>query len=241
MLLSNALSVLYVSGMKSIHPYPDWHARVFMVTTLSWLVAPDVVITTHGATSHHKVGFMKTLSFQFLNSSPPSAAYMRQWIGPALAQIMACGLNQCRVIVSWTLRNKFMWNFNRKTKPFIHENASENIVCEKAAILSRVWWLNCPHYSAVSWIIQTVPKQRNFNLISRSSPRPRTSCHRLCVQNHGHWSSPSGNGTAAVCSRYPRDHHSELQGKKWVSGKDVKGPLLSTCGMYRKLSNIRRT
>ena len=29
---------------------------------------------------------------QPINSSPPSAAYMRQWIGPALVQIMACRL-----------------------------------------------------------------------------------------------------------------------------------------------------
>ena len=28
----------------------------------------------------------------FINSSPPSASYMRQWIGPALVQIMACRL-----------------------------------------------------------------------------------------------------------------------------------------------------
>ena len=35
------------------------------------------------------------------------------------------------------LRNKLQWNFNHSTKLSIHENASENIVCEKAAILSR--------------------------------------------------------------------------------------------------------
>ena len=29
---------------------------------------------------------------QWVNSSPPSAAYMRQWIGSALVQIMACHL-----------------------------------------------------------------------------------------------------------------------------------------------------
>ena len=28
----------------------------------------------------------------FINSYPPSAAYMRQWIGPALVQIMDCRL-----------------------------------------------------------------------------------------------------------------------------------------------------
>ena len=46
-------------------------------------------------------------------------------------------LNQCWVTVNWTLRNKLQWNFNQTTKLFIHKNASENIVCEKAAILSR--------------------------------------------------------------------------------------------------------
>ena len=46
-------------------------------------------------------------------------------------------LNQCLVIVDWTLRDKLQWNSNQKTKLFIHQNASENIVCQKAAILSR--------------------------------------------------------------------------------------------------------
>ena len=42
-------------------------------------------------------------------------------------------LNQCWSIVNWTLMN----NFNQNTKLFIHDNASEYIVCEMAAILSR--------------------------------------------------------------------------------------------------------
>ena len=46
-------------------------------------------------------------------------------------------LNQCCVIINWTLGNKLQWIFNQNTKIFIHENASENIVCELAAILSR--------------------------------------------------------------------------------------------------------
>ena len=32
---------------------------------------------------------------------------------------------------------KLQWNFNQNTKLFIHGNASENIVCKMAAILSR--------------------------------------------------------------------------------------------------------
>ena len=50
-------------------------------------------------------------------------------------------LNQCWVIVNWTLRNKFQWNSNHNTKLFIHRNASENIICEMAAILPRGKWV----------------------------------------------------------------------------------------------------
>ena len=41
-------------------------------------------------------------------------------------------LNQCWVIVNWTLRNESQWNFNQNAYLFIHEDASENIVCEMA-------------------------------------------------------------------------------------------------------------
>ena len=73
---------------------------------------------------------------QSLNSSPPSAAYMRQWIGSTLVQIMACRLfapghylNQCWLIVNWTTRNIFQWSWNRNSILFIQENAIENVVC----------------------------------------------------------------------------------------------------------------
>ena len=79
-----------------------------------------------------------------INSSPPSAAYIRQWIESALVQTMAYRLfgakplfNQCCVIVIWTLRHKLQWSFNQNTKLFIYKNASENVVCEMVAILSR--------------------------------------------------------------------------------------------------------
>ena len=45
------------------------------------------------------------------------------------------GLNQCWNIINWTPGNKLQWNFNQNTKLFIHENASENIVCEMVTIL----------------------------------------------------------------------------------------------------------
>ena len=46
-------------------------------------------------------------------------------------------LNQCRIIVNWILRNKLQWNCNQNKTLVIQEKASENIVCEMAAIKSR--------------------------------------------------------------------------------------------------------
>ena len=46
-------------------------------------------------------------------------------------------LNQCSLIVNWTITNKLQWNSNQNTSLFIQENAFENVVCEMAAILSR--------------------------------------------------------------------------------------------------------
>ena len=40
--------------------------------------------------------------------------------------------------LNWTLRNKLQWNLNRNFNIFIQENAFESVVCETAAILSRL-------------------------------------------------------------------------------------------------------
>ena len=64
----------------------------------------------------------------FINSSCPSAAYMHHWIGSALIKIMGCAywvsstyLNQCWVIVNWTLREVNF--FYQNTQLFIHEKS----------------------------------------------------------------------------------------------------------------------
>ena len=59
------------------------------------------------------------------------------WLRQLLVAYLAPShyLNQCWLIVNWTLRNKLQWNFNRNKKLFIHGNASENIVCKTATIL----------------------------------------------------------------------------------------------------------
>ena len=54
--------------------------------------------------------------------------------------------NQCLRGVNLTFRNNIRWNFNQNTKFVINENASENIVCEMAAFLSRgdELWMSPP-------------------------------------------------------------------------------------------------
>ena len=85
-----------------------------------------------------------------IDSSPLSAAYMRQWTGSALVQIMACPLFGVKPLSKptlgycqyyWNLRSKLQWNLNKKPKLFIHENALENVVFKMAAILSRGRWV----------------------------------------------------------------------------------------------------
>ena len=87
-----------------------------------------------------------------INSSHPSATFMRQWIGSAVVSMMACRLfgakpfsKHCCVIVNWTFRNTIQWKFNQNAKLFIHENAFENVVCEMATILSRGGVKHHPH------------------------------------------------------------------------------------------------
>ena len=51
-------------------------------------------------------------------------------------------MNQCCVIINWTLVSKLLWNLNQNTKLFIHKNAFENVVWEMVAILFRGRWVN---------------------------------------------------------------------------------------------------
>ena len=100
-----------ISGTFSWRPllgqtsYIHWKLTVFLMPTWLSLVAPQAVIMTIcGAVRDNKVGFMTTLCFNVVQSHhcevslahlthfSPSAAYMCQWTGSALVQIMACRL-----------------------------------------------------------------------------------------------------------------------------------------------------
>ena len=66
----------------------------------------------------------------WVNSSPPRAVYMRQWIRSALIKIIAYHLSGAKPLSKPMLGycqldpwNELHWSFNQNTKRFIHENA----------------------------------------------------------------------------------------------------------------------
>ena len=82
------------------------------------------------------------------NSSPPSAAYMRQWISSLLVQIMTCRLLGPKPLCNPVLGHcqldskvQTSMKFNQNIILCIHLIAFDNIVCEMAAILSRAIWV----------------------------------------------------------------------------------------------------
>ena len=85
----------------------------------------------------------------WVNSSPPSAAYMCQWIGSTLVQKMVCRLFGAKPLskpmlayINWTHKNKLPWILNRNTKLFIDENAFENVVCQIGGHCVQGGWVN---------------------------------------------------------------------------------------------------
>ena len=71
-------------------------------------------------------------------------------------------LSQCLFFVNGTLRNKLKWNYNNNTKLFIHENASENIVCEMEPFCPGGYKLmEKPAIAIATW--RNPPHPRPFN------------------------------------------------------------------------------
>ena len=67
--------------------------------------------------------------------------------------------------IKWTIRNKLKWNFNQNTKLFIHENASENIVCAKCQPFGLgldVLRLQVPIHNLNQWWQLTMEEQNSM-------------------------------------------------------------------------------
>ena len=74
----------------------------------------NACITVSGVMVHFFLTFSYCDAQLFVNSSRPSAAYMRQWIGSAFMQIMACRLFGAKPLFKPMLSCPL--NFNRNTK-----------------------------------------------------------------------------------------------------------------------------
>ena len=118
-----------------------------------------------------------------INSAPPNAAYMHQWIGSALVRILVCRLFGAKPLskpmlcyCQLVLSNKFQWIFKQNTKLFTHENVSESVDCE--FFLSRRIWVNFYYSVVIDYSISNITR---FQMLPIKSLFVRTN-----IVNHKH-------------------------------------------------------
>ena len=75
------------------------------------------------------------LNVAYICESKLGHHWFKQWLNTC--SLPSHYLNQCWIIVKWTLANKFQWNLSQNTTFFIQENLIENVVCKVASILSQ--------------------------------------------------------------------------------------------------------
>ena len=155
----------------------------------------------------------------------------------------------CRVPCKRTFRNKLQWNFNQNTKCFIQEKASENIVSEIAAILSRGDELisHITNFSFLVWgfepMVDALAARNSITRLTGDSESINYACFQLHIS---HMSPPVCIVTeycpfrskniklTAVCLKslimYSNEMHMcNFVGKRWISfqlqdpNKDITG------------------
>ena len=90
-------------------------------------------------------------------------------------------LNQCWIIVNWTLRNTLQWSFNQNTNIFIYGNASENIICKMADILSKGNELTMNQHRIGWWFVAKQAVSQYLNQWWPSLLRHRCVTQSRCV------------------------------------------------------------
>ena len=84
----------------------------------------------------------------WFNSYPPISAYMVPWIGSAVVQFNISSarshyINQCWVIVNWTLKNKLQWNFYQNKNVFFTEIHLKISLAKWRPFLVKGRWGKC--------------------------------------------------------------------------------------------------
>ena len=100
---------------------------------------------------------IEQFSFKKTNLTMTSATWWPCCLSPNVLTHLLLVLHRCQLIVSalvqiinWTHGNNLHWNSKQNTKFFIHEKASENIICEMATMLSQTQCVKEPPTACVN-------------------------------------------------------------------------------------------
>ena len=113
-------------------------------------------------------------------------------------------------IVNWTPRNKLQWNSKQNTKLLIHENASENVICQIGSHFVQGGWGNCiMWYRQVS--VLPVDKQHYFHAEKWHNIYHKTSNIRCTlvgneIVDHSDVVGASPVGAAPTTSSFSTQH-----------------------------------
>ena len=121
----------------------SWYIFRFIVISIwSDIGQCSKVITLTKVTTNRFEFEKKYMKVDKLSHAEYLVRRLRKWL--VAYSVQSHYQNLCCVIVNWNIKNKLHQNFYQNTKIFIDENASENVVCKMAAILSRGDELNLP-------------------------------------------------------------------------------------------------
>ena len=128
----------------------------------------------------------------------------KQWHVPCM--VPSHYLNQCWIIVNWTIANKFQWNFYCNSNIFSEENMFENVVCKiMLSILSQlqckpdryyVWWClgSLFHRQTAVTMLYTLPYREGklffFSLPHCMTMKMASMAQTLQLVLFGGWITP---------------------------------------------------
>ena len=138
LLNQNEVNIMQWYSQMSGTNKPEWASVLLFwsMYTFSWIAIKHFWLWLD-LTSYRQVSLLPLTNLPWVLHiciSELGQHWFRQWL-------VACSapshyLNQCSLIVNWTLRNKLRWNWNKNMKLFIYKNVFKNVVCKMAAILS---------------------------------------------------------------------------------------------------------
>ena len=129
----------------------------------------------------------------------------------ATGYFMHC-LNQCWLVVNWTLGNKCQWKFDENETIFIQQNELENIICKKAAILSQPQCVN-------GCVFHSLQPKPNTSKPAKDTSRAYMTRQKPLYHNCQLW-APDGQ---MLCT-------CDISKAQWYLDKGLGGKMARCCG-----------